>query len=139
MPSDLRPERGFSQVLAECVESALLALRGQDVNELCRARRIRVRVAENLHAALPRPRHPAQHIGCRPVPVFLADGFQMADLNRSVQRFSDRDHLLQRRLHAASLLPHVDGDGNPGILQRCERPDEFFRRIKALRRVPEPQ
>ena len=23
--------------------------------------------------------------------------------------------LLQRRLHAASLLPHVDGDGNPGI------------------------
>ena len=73
--SDLRPERRLSEIFTQRLEPALLALRGQDVNELCRARRIRVRVAENLHAALPRPRHPAEHIGRRPVPVRLSDGF----------------------------------------------------------------
>ena len=109
------------------------------MNQLRRARRIRVRVAENLHAALPRLRHPAEHIGRRPVPVFFSDRFQVADFNRRAQRFSDRDHLLQRRLHAASLRPHMDGDGNPGILQRRKGSDQLVRPIKALRRVPESQ
>ena len=53
--------------------------------------------------------------------------------------FSDRDHFLKRLLHAASLLPHMDGDGNPGILQRRKGSDQLVRPVKALRRVPEPQ
>ena len=50
-------------------------------------------------------------------PVGLADRFEVADLDRSMQRFRNGDHLPERVNHAAALLPHMDCNGNAGICQ----------------------
>ena len=132
-------EGGVGQMLGQRFHAALLRLRRQDVDELGRTRSIGIDVTGDPDALLPGLRHQAEHLGRTAAPVGLANGFEVADLDGRAQRARDRDHLLERPHHAAALLPHVDGDGNAGILQRPQGLDQRFGRIEAVRCVAEAE
>lgn len=74
-----------------------------------------------------------------PAPVAAADGLQVADFHRGPKAPGHGEHLREGFHHAVPLLPHVDSDGNAGIPQGFQRPDEAGSIIEALRRISQPQ
>ena len=130
----LVPEPG-----GEGFQASGVALRRQDVDQLGGARRIGVDIAGDVQPLRPGVREGAQHPGHRAPPVPAADGLQVADLHRGLQRPGHRQHLREGGLHAVPLLTHVDGDHDAASPQGGQEGDELLRGFIALRRVAKAQ
>lgn len=109
------------------------------MQQLRRTGGIRVDIAGDIQPLLPGPVQNFQRTADDVVPIALADGLEMADVHRHLQRPGHLHHLLQRRKHPVALLAHMDRDGNAGAPHRRKGADELLRRVEALRRVAQAQ
>ena len=109
------------------------------MDELGRTCGVGIDVAGDVDAVPAGAFHHRQHLRHSGAPVDLADGLQVADLDRCLQGPRHGQHFLQRRDDTAPLLPHVYSDRDAAAAQRRKRIDQLLRRIEAFRCVPEAQ
>ena len=57
----------------------------------------------------------------------------------AVQRAGDGDHFLHRLVHGAALFTHMHRHRDASVSQRFQRTDQLLCRVKALRRIAQPQ
>ena len=98
-----------------------------------------VGVTGNAQALRPGLCDERQHFRDRAAPVPAADGFQVADLYRRLQRSGHLQHLPQGVYHAVPLLAHMDGDDLSAAAQGFQGADQLRGGVKAVRGVAQPQ